>query len=197
MTKRERTIAIVTGAAVGIFALDRYVLTPYQVERSAVAAEKREVLDDMGDTERLFVREKLKKRRFREMLAGGLKSDPAETEEQLLNAVQSWAQEAGVNLTNTKPERVNRNDRVQVVKLRAIGTGTTAAVSRLLWKLETANIPLKVEDLQLGSRRDGVDDLSVTLTVSTIWVTPEPQQQRTAAPARPAASRTGQGDESI
>ena len=54
-----------------------------------------------------------------------------------------------------------------------------SAVSKLLWQIETSAIPAKIKMLQLGSRKEETDDLSVHLRVSTLYCpdvprTPEP-----------------------
>ena len=60
-----------------------------------------------------------------------------------------------------------------------------------LWRVESARLPLKVDDLDLRSRTDGADDLAISFKVSTIWVTPgEPTGKGPGArpaPARPPA----------
>ena len=80
-------------------------------------------------------------------------------------------------------------DFVDVVRLDASANGNLASVAKLLWRIESARLPLKVDDLDLRSRTDGADDLAVSFKVSTIWVTPgEPANKGPAArPVRPAA----------
>ncbi len=48
-----------------------------------------------------------------------------------------------------------------------------SAVGPFLWRLETTPLPLRIKELQLGSRRDGEDDLSLTLTVSALYLAAE------------------------
>ena len=64
-------------------------------------------------------------------------------------------------------------------QVQAAGTGSMNAVSRFLWRVETAGIPLRVKEMQLGSRKEGADDLTVQLRLSTIY----------APGARPAATQ--------
>jgi hypothetical protein len=53
------------------------------------------------------------------------------------------------------------------------------AVARLLWRMETTELPLRISEVQIGSRRDGADDLSLQLMASTLYLEPQ-----AAAPAR-------------
>jgi hypothetical protein len=70
------------------------------------------------------------------------------------------------------PQRVAQKDRTQIVRLRVTGTGTTASVAKLLSKVESSAIPVKVDEFTLTSRSQGNDDLSLIMTVSTIWIRP-------------------------
>ena len=49
---------------------------------------------------------------------------------------------------------------------------TVASAAKLLWRVETASIPLKVDELTLTTNKPGADDLGINLVVSTIWVRP-------------------------
>ena len=185
MSKRERLIAIGTGAAVALFAGDRYVVTPYFEARAAVAKEREAVSGRMEDAQRTFNRQKRLNRDWEEMVTGGLKSNAGDAEQQLYEAVREWAREAGVTIQNSDPQRVPRADRTQIVRLRVSGSGTTAAFSKLLWRIETSALPVKVDEFTLTSRSQGNDDLAVSMAVSTIWIRPPGADD--AKGARPAA----------
>jgi hypothetical protein len=189
MSKREKLIASVTGAAMGLFALDRYAITPYFTERKAVADQLAVVTKQTADATRKFREQRRLQGEWRNMISGGLKSDAGDAEQQLYESVRDWAREAGVAVTASDPQRVVRPDRTQVVRLRVTGSGTTAAFSKLLWKVETSPLPLKVDEFTLTAQPPGADKLAVTLWVSTIWVRPAGPDDAKKAPApvrRPA-----------
>ena len=62
------------------------------------------------------------------------------------------------------------------ITFQAAGTGPMSAVARFLWRMETAPFPLRVEELQVGARREGTDDLSLQLRVSTLYLAAEQQR---------------------
>ena len=70
-----------------------------------------------------------------------------------------------------------------LIAFNASGSCDMAAVSRFLYLLETARMPVKIESIQLGSRKSGQDDLTMQLRFSTIY----------EAKADPAGRRTRQG----
>ena len=184
LSSRERVIVMVTGLAAVVFAGDRYVLSPYIKARQDVGNERLTLVDKLNSASKLFAKQRRMEREWKQMVSGGVTSDPAEAERNLL-VVRDWAQEAGLTNLSTTPRREPRNDRTQVVRLDASAVGNLASVAKLLWRIESARLPLKVDDLDLRSRTDGTDDLAVSFKVSTIWVTPgEPPAK--APGARPA-----------
>ena len=190
LSKRERLIAAGTGVAIAVFVGNRYALEPYVAARDTVAAERATVSAQLDDAQRTFTRRKRMDREWRDMLSGGLKADAGEAEQQLYEAVGDWARESGVTVLTSDPQRAPQRGRTQIVRLRVTGTGTTAAFSKLLWRVETSSLPVKVDEFTLTSRTAGNDDLTMTLVVSTIWIRPptpeELKGQRTPGPVRRA-----------
>jgi hypothetical protein len=82
-----------------------------------------------------------------------------------------------------KPERLPDKRSLQEISFRAAGTGSMSAVSRFLWRLEASKVTIRVKELQLGSRKEGTDDLTLQLRLSTLYQAPEP-------PAPPAPDAT-------
>ena len=142
MTKREKMIAIGTGAAFALFAGDRYALSPYIAAREAVAKDQTTVTQLNDDAERTFTRQKRLDKEWRGMVSGGLKSDPGDAEQQLFAAVRDWAREAGMTVLTSEPQRIAQRDRTQIVRLLVSGTGSSSSFANLLYKLETSAIPV-------------------------------------------------------
>ena len=195
MTKRERMIAIGTGAAFALFVGDRYALSPYFAARAAVAKDQAAVTQQLDDSQRTFTRRKRLDNDWRAMVSGGLKSDAGDAEQQLYEAVRDWAREVGVTVLTSDPQRQVRSDRTQIVRLRVTGTGTTASFAKLLWKLETSNLPVKVDEFTLTSRSQGTDDLAVTMAVSTIWIRPANADDAKRPGLAPRRAPAGGGDD--
>jgi hypothetical protein len=197
LSKRERLIAAGTGAAIAVFVGNRYAFEPYMDARRDVASQQEIVAADLAKAEFTFDRRKKLDREWRNMLSGGLKADAGEAEQQLYEAVGDWARESGVTVLTSDPQRAPQRGRTQIVRLRVTGTGTTAAFSKLLWRVETSSLPVKVEEFTLTARTAGNDDLTMTLVVSTIWIRPptaeELKGQRAPAPVR----RTPAGDDDL
>ena len=173
LSKREHYIVVTAIAALALLVADRYVLTPILSHRARMETKIQSLTGEMERAATLFSWKGLMTRKWNEMIAGGLKTDPAEAESQVLHAMRDWAQEAGLTLWSMKPERLDREDDLREIMFQAAATGPMSAVSRFLWRIETTSIPLRVKEVQLSSRREGTDALSLQLRVSTLYLSAE------------------------
>jgi Tfp pilus assembly protein PilO len=190
LSKRERYIAMFVLVAIAVLVLDRYVLTPYLARRAQLTAAKLSILAELERAQTMFARKTQLSPKWEEMLNSGLKTDAAAAESAVLNALRDWSQESGLALSTLKPERSIQRAELSELTFQAAGVGTMSAVSRFLWRVESSPLPVRVNDLQLGARREGTDDLTLQVRVSALCVAPPP--------AKPAAARTaasGEGED--
>ncbi len=188
LSRRELYIAIGTAIALALLALDRLLLTPYLERRSTLAADRQQAVAQLSQAQSLFDRQRKLRPIWATIQKSGLKADASAAESQAMHAILSWTQSAGVDLTTLKPERTTQEGPFQVSSFHVTATGPMAAVSRLLWAMETPDIPIRVNDVQISPRKEGADDLSVQLSVSTL----SRPEKKGAAPAPPASGRGGQ-----
>ena len=174
-SKREQVIFVALAAVLAVLVLDWWIVTPLLDRSAEVEARKAVLLSEMANAENLLQRRRVIRPRWRQMLAEGMKHDPAEAESQVLHALGKWADDAGLDLVSLKPERSTKETLLPEIDIRAAGTGSMSAVSRFLWQLETARIPVKVKALQIGSRKEGQDDLSLQVQISTLYFPGGPQ----------------------
>ena len=71
--------------------------------------------------------------------------------------------------------------------MRVTANGGMAAVAGFLWRVESAKLPLRIKDVQIGGR-EGSDDLSLQMQVSTLYLAP-PSTKAPAA-AKPTEEET-------
>lgn len=195
LSPRERLIAMGVGAAAVLYIGNKYALEPYVQARETVAVELETAQARNIEVQRVLKMKKHRDTQWRAMLAGGLKTDQSAAQFQVFDAIGDWAQEAGVKLTSRTPQPETRNDRTQIIRLNATGTCNSAAAAKLLWRVETAPMPMKVDELTLTSVKPGSDELQITLVVSTVWVRPsDPNDKTTGAGGtqrRPVAREQG------
>jgi hypothetical protein len=191
LSKRERYIGIATAAVVALLALDRFVFTPLMERRTRVQNDITLAQLELDRATLLFNNSRTVNKRWGEMLDGGLKTDASPAESQVLQAVQEWAREAGLNMS-LKRERTDKANQFQQITLRAAANGNMSAVSRFLYRLQTARIPVRVTDILLSStRKEGTDDLSLTLGISTIYLAPQEPRKGEATGIQTASTWEG------
>jgi hypothetical protein len=197
LSKRERYIGLATAAAVALLALDSFALTPYIARRDAIAAGRADAQQQLSDAAGLTTRQAKLLPIWTALQKGGLKVYASLAESQTIQAVIDWAKAAGVDLAALKPERSSQEGQFQVISFNVTGTGSMQAVSKLLWSIETATIPVRVNDMQITPRREGTDDLSIRLSVSALCMPPEAEskQEKTpaASPTTPSQSPSTRG----
>jgi len=107
-----------------------------------------------------------------------LQRDASAAESKILNDVRDWAQEAGMNLSSLKPERVpEKQGDFYKESFRATGGGQMSQIARFLNRIQTASIPVRITDLSITSRKEGNDDLSVSVGIATIYLVPDSEKR--------------------
>jgi hypothetical protein len=187
LSKRERYVAIACGLAVAVLALDRLVMAPLSAAYAETDADKRRLVKELREASQLQRQHKDAIPKWQEMVKSGMKSDADKAESQVSNAIYTWAQDAGLTLTLVKPERVMEKTKLPEIVFQVTGTGTMSSIAKLLWHVRDAKIPVKVNDVSVSARKEGTDDLSVVVHISTIYA---------PAQAQPAEAATEPTDES-
>ncbi len=189
LSKRERTIVILTAAVLAIFLADRFVLSPVLNRRARVEADTSDTLVLLLKADGLFAQKKRLAPRWREMTDSGLGTGAAAAESRLLHAIRDWAQEADLNLSSVKHERTEMERQFQKITWRASGTGSMTAVSRFLYRVQEASLPVRISDLQIGARQEGSDSLAIQVGVSTLCMVAKAEKKDAAADGPQATVR--------
>ena len=192
LSKRERYIVICVVAAVAIFALDRMLVEPLLASRDELKSSIESSGKKYRDYQRYVKDYPRKKLEWTKMQEKGLVADKGLVEGKVLQSLNDWAKESRLNLTTEKPERdevigiskpTDKEKPFRRVTFRAAGTGNADQVSRFIQKIQTASIPLKINELSITSRKDGIDDLNVNLSIYALLLAEQPQSEKPAAKA--------------
>jgi hypothetical protein len=187
MSRREKGLAFGTLAVLVLFLADRYVLTPFLDQQGALEAQRGQILTDISRAQNVMNERRQLAPKWKGMVAGGLKSDPAEAEGQLLHALRDWAKETGFALSSLKPDRPDAKDQLKEVHVVATGNGNMESTAKFLWKMQGSAFPLKVLDFQLSSRSDGANDLALQVKVSTLYLASVASVAKTDKPSNGGA----------
>src|SRR5437867_798476 len=105
MSKREKYIGIIVAVAIGIFALDRIVVTPLLDRKADLDSKLASGQQELIRVNDLIVNSRRATGRWSEMSGNTLRRDASEAESVMLNSVREWAQDAGMSLPIVTPER--------------------------------------------------------------------------------------------
>ena len=172
LSKREQYIAVATVLAILVLAADHYALAPLLEGRESQQAERAVLTEDLARAAALFRRQGLYRKRWRQMVETGMRRETPEAESAIYHALQDWSKKSGLALASVKPVKVAERGDLVEISFQVAGAGRMAEAARFLWMMETAALPLRIEHLQIGSRKDGVDDLSLQLKLSSICLPP-------------------------
>ncbi len=168
ISSRERYIGLTAGLVIAALLLDQFLLTPFLARHAAMAAELETLERSTRQASDVLSRQQRLSPEWAGYQDRGLKTVYAQAEGQTTRAILDWAQSAGVNLAGLKAERVLTQDRFQIISFHVTATGNLASLSRLIWQIETAALPVKLNDVQFAPRKENTDDLTLQLTVSTL-----------------------------
>jgi hypothetical protein len=200
LSKRERLIVIVTGAAVGIFGFDRFLISPLMARQAALSSEIDTATVALEKDRALVNKKPALDRKWTQLISGGLKRDQSEAQSQVLNSLNEWANEAGLDAVTigggssaqvpSKPGKPNEKEKAFLrMTCRASGKGGMAQIGRFIWRIQTAAIPLRITDLAISTNREATDDLQVNIGLSTIFLSPDALKPGVLSMGSPATSR--------
>jgi hypothetical protein len=184
LNERERKIAIVTAAVLVLLLLYYIAYQPYSAARAEVLSNISDTQDKLDHASNVFSRERRLAKVWAELQAGGLNVDPARADHQTLAALDDWAKATGFTLVTYKPDRTSQEGTFDVVSVSASGTGSMPTVARMLAAIETAGIPIRINDLTITPQKEGTDDLQVRFGLSALC---QPPADTTAKPAAAGA----------
>lgn len=178
LTNRERLIMILAGAAVAILIADRYFLGPVLKKRSQTRQMKQTFQAEVEQAKAVLQRQKVIERRWNQMKDAGLSYKITDVEGGVFRHLEGTSQRSRFLLTSIQPERTSNEGRIGQVEFMVSGTGTLDAVTRFLWDIEMADVPVRIDSLQLGANDEDATQLSLQLKLSTVYLIEEEPEDR-------------------
>ncbi len=181
LTKRERIIAILAFAAVGFLVLNKFLVGPVTGKLQALETQKSQLRIELDEAQNLFRKRRVLEKRWKTALSESLRNE-VEAEIKVGRAINEWSYKARLTLSSVKPERVASDKGLKEMTFVVVGTGSLDAVTQFLWNIETAALPIKVKDMQLGSSNESGQSMSVQLRLSALCLG---EDQPTATESNP------------
>jgi vacuolar-type H+-ATPase catalytic subunit A/Vma1 len=175
LSKREKYIAIGVGAAVLLLGIDVFAISPYRDQLNAIKQQNADTGKAIDANIALLRKQKDLKPVWQDILNSGLESDFSNAQSQAQQALQNWAAQSGVALDALSSDREPTQTGVFqaidfTLEFHVGGQNAMREIARMLWSLESAQIPVRVNDMKVASVKEGTDQLDVKLLVSTLYM---------------------------
>jgi hypothetical protein len=181
LSKREQIILIMTVIAVGVFAGDKFVVTPITDKLEALDTQREQLKQELADADILFHKQRRLQETWEKLVAEGFRNG-AEAEGRILGVLNDWSGEVGLKVSSIRPERMPSDKDLQEMIFAFGGSGSLQAVAQLLWQIETSPLPIKIKSMTLGSSGDTGEQMSLTLGVSAVYLGEAPKKSQTNLP---------------
>lgn len=162
-------LAIATVLVLGALAANTLVVDPLMDRRQETASQRLELEVRLVEAQTLFDQRRLLERRWKNLLSEDLRTD-ADAELRVARALDEWARQARLTLTSRQPDRTASAKGMREITFVVAGRGALDAVASFLHRVETADMPLKIIEMQLGSTGESGDNISLQLRLSTIYL---------------------------
>jgi hypothetical protein len=167
MTRSARTNYLLAALLIvgGLLLADR-IFSFYLETRESLLNQRDTEEKNLADAKATLVKQKQLQDLIKRM-GPSLSADASAVEGQMLHLVNDWESKAGATDVSCQRIRTDSQHGFTRLTFQLSATGGMPSVASLLYEVESAPIPLRIESLQLRPRTDKSEDLSIDLTVST------------------------------
>ena len=166
---RQRLLAILAIAIVGLFVLDRVVVTPLVESwkaRSATVAQLRKSIEK-GNS--LMQRESHTRQRWNEVRKSTLPTSASQAEKELLGAFEKWSRDSGVSISSVRPQwKKGATEDYSVLECRVDAAGTLPVLAKFLYNIENSPMAVRTETVELTARDNNGQQIALGLLISAV-----------------------------
>jgi len=171
--ERQRWLMLAAGAGALLLILNWVVITPLGDLWSAHADEIGRLRRSIAEGRSLVARGPHLQQVWSANRTQALPRDQAQSEHDLIFAFENWSRVSGVELGAVKPQwKQGATNASSLLERRLDATGSLAALSRFLYELGRAPMALRVESVELTSRDETGQRLTLGLTVTGLRLFP-------------------------
>jgi hypothetical protein len=173
LKNRQQLLAVVAIGLVAVWIGDRLLFTPLGAAWKDRADQVAKTRKDFVQGTQLLKREQTLETRWQDMAAGLLSNDVSAAQSQLCGSLYRWAQERRVVITSIKPAWRRPEPDHATLECRVEASGNLGALTQFLYDVERGQIALRVEDVELSSRDDSGQQLTLNLQLSGLVLKPK------------------------
>lgn len=169
---RQQLLVIATVAVIGLFVGDKLLLTPLLNAWDARAGRITALRKQVAANQALIFRQLPIRSHWRDIATRTLTNETSAAEQQVFQAIDAWAQGAGVTINAITPQWKHDSDDYMSYECRIDAGGDLDHLSRFLYSVERERMALKLESVELAARDKEGRQLSLGLQLSGLVLTP-------------------------
>ena len=167
---RQQVLAAVAITAIALLLLDRIVFTPMTKAWKARSEEITQLQDKIHKGRELIARANITRDHWEQMKTNALSAETAERV--LINAFQRWSRESGASVSSIQPQWKPTEEDYATLECRANISGAVGSLAKFIYNIEKDAIALRIEELEITSKDDNGQNLSLGLQVSGLVFNP-------------------------
>jgi hypothetical protein len=180
LSKRERYIGIGAIAAVVLLGISELVVGPYYDSMDALQKQETAAKKTLDANQHLFRLQKDKQTDWSAMMRNGLEADDSTARTRTQQRLQTWARDAGINLdalsSDSAPSQKGSFQAINFsLDFNTSGADSMRQIAKFLQSVESATIPVRLNNIRIQSTKEGTDQLNVKLVVSALYMPPTGQ----------------------
>lgn len=172
---RQQLLMIGAIAAIALFAGDHLVLSPLTNAWGARSTRITELRKQIAQGKLLVQREKSIRNHWQQMSQQALPSNASAAEQQVVQAIDTCAQNSGVVISAITPQWKHDSDDYSTYECRVDASGGLDRLNRFLYSIEREPMALKLELVELSARDKDGQQLSLGLQLSGLVLNPPAQ----------------------
>jgi hypothetical protein len=169
---RQKLLLLLTIAVAALYVGDKLIYSPLVHLAEARSNEVKKLRLQVKRGKALLAQEQAIRNDWADKRTNMLPDNQSFAQEQVLKAFQDWAQESGVSLNGTVPQWKNgETPDYKTLVCRVDASGTLWMLSRFIYNVEKGPMGLRLESVDLNSRDNTGQQLTLGLQVSGLVLT--------------------------
>ena len=169
--KRETILKIVVGVVVGLFVLDRFILTPSINAWKEQSDRLQALREKVSKGKSLIERETSLRGRWADMLRTDMVEDNSAADADVYKALPRWSARSRVSFTSLVPNWHSHEDGgYDTFECRLTATGDQSSLGRLLYEIETDPLPARIEECEFNTRDAQGKQLTLSMRLTFVRI---------------------------
>jgi hypothetical protein len=173
MPRRQRWLILAIATLLLLLALNQIVFAPLGNAWQARSLEIQKLKGAVGSGHSIIARGDHLRQLWTEIQSGTLPRDPAQSEYEVLSAIENFGRTSVIEFGSIKPLwKRGENDNYSILECRLDASGSLSALSRFLYELGKSPLALRTESVELVSRDDTGQRMTLSLVVTALRLAP-------------------------